>query len=255
MSTPANPDRKVVLLTGASGQIGTAFCRQFAATYDIVAVRHRRPLEVTTQLQSYIDPFAVGTGYDGDPAGSTGQRDAGVFEITADLRAEADVARVVEVSLARFGRIDAVVNAVGAFGPKADLLGAGLAGAPGLYEINALVPTAVAVQVALDLWRHSDRENQARNRVVVNLSAAAAIDAADRTFGMTFGATKAALNMLSLHLAERLQPFKVRVVTVAPAPVPEIVAVERVTAALAAMIEGDETGRVLLLWDDGDELV
>lgn len=247
MSKARTQDRKVVLLTGASGPIGTALCRAYAKRYDIVAVQHERPLAVTTQLQAFVDPLA--------PSGSPAKAAPGVFELTADLLEPSEVARVVEVALARYGRIDAVVNAVGAFGEKSDLLGDGLDVARELYALNALVPIAVAVRVARASWRHEADENRARNRVVVNLSAAAAVDAADRTRGAAFGATKAALQLLSLRLAEELRPFHVRVVAVAPAPVPAIVTAKRVTAAVGAMLEGDETGRVLLLWDDGDELV
>ena len=178
-----------------------------------------------------------------------------VFEITADLREDAEVARVVEVALARFGQIDVLVNTVGAFDRRNQPARSRLVACPGLFTLNALVPTAVAVRVALDFWRHHDLENAARNRVVVNLSAAASVDAADRTWGATFGATKAAQNMLSLRMAEELRPFNVRVVTVAPAPVPEIVTPTRVVSAIGSLIEGDETGSLLLMWDEEDEVV
>jgi NAD(P)-dependent dehydrogenase (short-subunit alcohol dehydrogenase family) len=249
-NAPTAPDRKVVLLTGGSGKIGTAFCERFATTYQIVAVRHRRPLKVASQLQHAVDPFAT------DEESAAAAVLAGeVFEIRADLKVEPEVARVVEVALARFGRIDVLVNAVGGFDGRAELLGGALSRAGELFTLNALVPTAVAVRIALDFWRHHDRDNASRNRVVVNLSATAGVDAADPSAGGAFGATKAAQNMLSMHLAEELRPFNVRVVTVAPAPVPQVVTLARVTSAIAALIEGDETGRLMLMWDDDDELV
>jgi len=247
--TPARRrERKVLLLTGASGPIGSAFAERYGATYDIVAVRHRRPLALATQRQSFFDPF------DATPAAKDAEPGK-LFEITADLREPSEIARVVEVALARFGRIDVLVNAVGSFGGGARLLGSGLEHVTDLFKLNAVVPTAVAVRVALDFWRHHDLDNAARNRVVVNLSASAAVDSADRTFGRTFGATKAALNMLSLHLADELRPFNVRVVTVAPSPVPDVVTIERLVGVVGALIEGDQNGKVLLMWDDEDELV
>ena len=156
-------------------------------------MRHLRPLKVATQLQQFVDPFTA----------EVEDTDANrVFEITADLREDAEVARVVEVALARFGQIDVLVNTIGAFDRRTNLLGAALSPRPDVFTLNALVPTAVAVRVALDFWRHHDLDNAARYRVVVNLSAAASVDAADRTWGATFGATKAAQNMLSLRMAE-----------------------------------------------------
>ena len=56
---PSAPDRKVVLLTGGSGQIGTAFCGRFATTYDIVAVRHRRPLKVASPAPAVRRPLCA----------------------------------------------------------------------------------------------------------------------------------------------------------------------------------------------------
>jgi NAD(P)-dependent dehydrogenase (short-subunit alcohol dehydrogenase family) len=165
------------------------------------------------------------------------------------------VARVIEIAVARFGRIDVVVNAVGGFQRGAELLGDALSRASELFQINAVVPTSVAVQVALEYWRHHDVENAARNRVVINLSAAAAIDSSDPDFGALFGATKAAQNMLSLRLGKEFEAFNVRVVTIAPASVPRLVSIERVTAAVESLIEGDASSQIMLMWADSDELV
>lgn len=249
MTTTSAPERKVVLLTGASSKIGHAFCKNFATTYDIVAVHNGQPLRVPSQHQSYIDPFAP---QEADAPTDTGDS---VFEVTADLREKAEVARVVELALARFGTIDAVVNTIGVLDGGSDLLGSALSRAPELFQLNALVPTEVAVEVALDYWRHHDLDNAERNRVVVNVSTTASVDTSDRSSGVIFGATKAAQNLLSLHLADELRPFNVRVVTVAPAHIPDIVKPRRVASAIASLIEGNETGRILLMWDAADEMV
>ena len=241
------PERKVVLLTGASGQIGTAFCGRYANTYNIVAVRNKRPLTVSSQYQSYFDPFAS------EPDDSVAAAEGSVFEIKADLREPTEVSRVVEVALARFGRIDVIVNAIGSFDTTTNFLGGALTHAPEQFMINAVIPTKVAVAVALGYWRHHDRDNARCNRAVVNISATASIDPGDRCSGVIFGATKAAYNLMTLRLAEELKPYNVRVAAVAPAPVPDIVTLERVTSAIASLIEGDENGRLLLMWDDGDE--
>jgi NAD(P)-dependent dehydrogenase (short-subunit alcohol dehydrogenase family) len=247
MNSVHESDRKVVLLTGASGRIGTALCEKLAPKYDVVGVRNNWPLKVNSQYQAYIDPFVH------EDQSANGIRE--VFEVAADLRHESEVARVIEVALARFGRIDVLVNAVGGFQRGAELLGDALSRAAELFVINAVVPTSVATQVALEYWRHHDRENAAQNRVVINLSAAAAIDPSDTNFAALFGATKAAQNMLSLRLGKEFEAFNVRVMTLAPASVPEPVSLERVTSAVEALIEGDKTGQIMLLWADNDELV
>ena len=246
MTRPSAPDRKVVLLTGASGQIGTAFCGRFATTYDIVAIRHRRSLKVASQLQEFVDPFTA------EVEDAEANR---VFEITADLGEDAEVARVVEVALARFGQIDVLVNTVGAFDRGTTCSSRYLAlagpvhperprpdGGGGAGGTRLLAPP-----------RPGKCGTQPGRRQPV--PAAASVDAADRTWGATFGATKAAQNMLSLRMAEELRPFNVRVVTVAPAPVPEIVTPAHVVSAIGSLIEGDETGRLMLMWDEEDEVV
>jgi NAD(P)-dependent dehydrogenase (short-subunit alcohol dehydrogenase family) len=247
MNATHGTERKVVLLTGASGRVGTAFCQRFATTYDIVAVRHRRPIRVASQHQYFVDPFAPEEPEVGEPGA--------VLEVMADLRHEAEIARVVEVALARFGRIDAVVNAIGAFDARSQLLNASLTRGPELFQLNALVPIAVATRVTLDFWRHHDRENGSHNRVVINLSAAAGLDASDGDSGSMFGATKAALNMLTFRLSDELRPFNVRVVAVAPATLQKVVSIDRVVTAIGTLLEGDASGQMLLLWRDREEMV
>lgn len=61
--------------------------------------------------------------------------------------------------------------------------------------------------------------------------------------------------MLSLRLAEELRPFSVRVNTVAPAPVPRIVTLSRVTSIIESLIKSHEMGRLVLMWDYDDEVV
>ena len=242
----AAPSRKVVLLTGASGTLGTALSRRWAGTYDVVAVCHRRAPDVATNLRSFVDPLGATADLpeNADPA----------FEIHADLTDDGQISRVVELALARHGRIDVLVNAIGRAGPVG-LLNGDLAAAAETIKVNALVPIEMAVEVARRFWRHDDRENAARNRVVINLSASATVDIDDVTLGAATAASKAALNILSSRLADELSVFHVRVNTVAPAPFPSVVGLDRLVDAITALVEGGDTGRLLLLWDDADELV
>ena len=49
--------RPVIILTGAGGRLGSAFCRKYSARYQIVAVWYRRRPVASTHRQYLIDPL------------------------------------------------------------------------------------------------------------------------------------------------------------------------------------------------------
>ena len=94
--------RRVCLLTGASGRLGSYFCSNFADQYDIVAVyRHNRPL-IPAQDATWVDPSA--------PERELAENRQQIFAVRADLTDERECDRVVELALARYDRIDLLVN-------------------------------------------------------------------------------------------------------------------------------------------------
>jgi NAD(P)-dependent dehydrogenase (short-subunit alcohol dehydrogenase family) len=234
--------RPVAVLTGASGRLGTALCERLRSRYDLVAVWHIHAPDVDTDRRMHFDPL--------DPAAAGAE--GTVFEIRADLTERGQIERVVELALARFGRVDALVNAIGR--PiRATLLDDGVEPLSSGFAVNAIAPIAVAIEVARRAWRH-DAGGPVPGRSVVNVSAAAALDVADVSLG-TAAAAKAALNVLTAHLADELRPYQVRANAVAPASFPDVIPLERVVDAVVGLLEGDESGRLLVLWPDSDELV
>lgn len=247
MSAARKAGRKVVLLTGAAGTFGTAFCRKHAARYDIAAVWHRRRPGYATDRQDFVDPL--------DPQTPLDDAATRPMEIQADLAADGEIARVVDLVLARFGRVDVVVNAAGHKG-RGRLVGANtLRNASSAFALNTLVPALVAATVTERYWRDHALDNAAANRSVVNLSAASGLELVPGQEDGVFGSSKAALNMLSGHLADELAMYRVRVNSLAPAPFPQVVKPSRVVAGAVTLIEGEATGRVLAQWQDGDELL
>ena len=83
-------DRRVVVVTGASGGLGVAVCRAFLETGAVVAA-------VSRSGSSFSEPSP------------------NFVEISADLTSAGDAARVVEIVKGRFGRIDALAHLVGGF--------------------------------------------------------------------------------------------------------------------------------------------
>src|SRR4051812_48886793 len=97
--------KRVCLLTGAGGQLGTAFCKLLAHRYQIVAAYRSRPPDVPSQLHQLVDPI--------DPAARIPENEHPVYAVRADLEDDRDVDRLVEVALARFDRVDVLINAAG----------------------------------------------------------------------------------------------------------------------------------------------
>jgi NAD(P)-dependent dehydrogenase (short-subunit alcohol dehydrogenase family) len=237
--------RPVVLLSGASGTLGTAVIRRLAADYDIAAVRWRHPLADGSDREEYVDPL--------DPERSPATPLP--FEIISNLMEPGEITRVVELALAKFGRIDALVNAVGLPRRGSLIRSRTLEFAGRAFQLNALLPVQLAGAVSDAFWRFDEAGNAAANRSVVNVSALASIDTdAGADEGVT-AASKAALNMLTVHLARDIEHLKVRANAVAPAAFPGRVATERVADAVADLLSGKENGRILAMWSDSDELI
>ena len=89
---------KVILVTGGLTGIGRAAAVAFAKQGDTVVVAGRRELEGRT-LEAELKSFG------GD-----------ALFIKADVRSDADIGALVDQVVARFGRIDAAVNAAGTEG-------------------------------------------------------------------------------------------------------------------------------------------
>jgi NAD(P)-dependent dehydrogenase (short-subunit alcohol dehydrogenase family) len=238
--------KRVCLLTGASGTLGSAFCRAHADRYDIVAVYRTRPPAVVSQLQRAVDPLEPGhLPENGHP----------VFAVPADLTQDADLARVVEITLARFDRIDVVIHAAvqPTFG---SILGSGalVASAGDQFRLNVVVPLQLAALVAREFWQRDDRDNRAWNRSWINVSSASATHVYGGRGQSMYAASKAAMNTLTRHMADEFSAIGVRVNAVAPNSFPGIVSTKSVIAGLRELDDGTMTGKILSIGRAGTRL-
>jgi NAD(P)-dependent dehydrogenase (short-subunit alcohol dehydrogenase family) len=235
-------DRRVCLLTGASGRLGTVFCRRYADRYDIVAVTRTRDLRVPTQSQTFVDPLR--------PNARLPANDHPVYEIHADLGDDADLRRVVEVTLARFERIDLLVNAaVHRSNPPLLTIDEDPIEFTQNYVINASAPIRLAVLIAKSFWFGRTEENERFNRNVVNVSSTCGTYPGGHL--IAYGASKAALNFLSGQLATHLGPHGVRVNVLAPPTFPGYVSTQAVADEVVALDKTDGTGTVMVLGKQG----
>jgi NAD(P)-dependent dehydrogenase (short-subunit alcohol dehydrogenase family) len=243
-------ERRVVLLTGAGGLLGDAFCRRWSGTYDIVAVCRDRVPGVPSQHESYVDPLAPGT----EPEENSNR----VFTVFSDLTQPGQVDRVVELALARHGRIDVLVNNAGHMQhhPHGLVDGDGaLEDLPRHLALNVSLPLHLAVRTAQLFWRDRAADNRVHNRSVVNMSSLAGSRVFPGQGQALYAASKAALNQLTRHMADEFDAFGVRVNALAPNSFPRLVPTEEVADAVVRLDRERITGRVIALEGDAPDPV
>lgn len=231
---------KVCLLTGAGGLLGSAFCARFASAYIIAGVYRTRVPLAGAEGESFFDPL--------DPQAPLVENDDRVFRINADLTDDRDLDRVVELVLARYDRIDVLVNGAARM-THASILDAErfFAELSAQLELNAAVPAKLAALIARRFWSTRGPENARLNRCVVNVSSVTSLRVHPGVHLAAYGASKAALNQLTAFMADEFRAFSVRANTLAPTSFPAIVAVEDVVEAIGRLIESDRNGELVVL--------
>jgi NAD(P)-dependent dehydrogenase (short-subunit alcohol dehydrogenase family) len=243
-----NSNRKVCLFTGAGGPLGEMFCRMFGAHYDIVAVLGRRTPNIATQHQWWVDPLAPNT--------PLAENHSSVYALQADLNDENELRRVVEITLARYDRIDILVNGAAA-SHWAPMLNGGklLENAHQHFETNVLLPLRLSTLVADYFWNDRTAENRSNNRSVVNISSTAGVYIYPGQGQSIYSASKAALNYLSMHMGDEFNLLGVRVNALAPTTFPRLIPTETVADSVRRLAESDANGRILILDENGERWV
>lgn len=171
-------DGKVAIITGAAGGIGLATARRYLAEGARVAIAD-------------IDPRRVSAARDAvDPGGER------TLAVTVDVTDRASIDAMVSAVLARFGRIDVLINNAGIFkNYETPLTQVPILELVDMYNVNTLGPLRVT-RAMLPLLERSSRP------VIVNISTGLA-SISDNTGGKAYGyrMSKAALNMFTKTVA------------------------------------------------------
>lgn len=233
-------DKKVCLFLGAGGMLGGAFCHRHAHRYAISAVARRRFPGLPNQHQRFVDPLA--------PEAPLQENADALFVIPADIGAPGQIERVIELTLARFGRIDVLVNSA-SHALWANMLGdERLAqSAEAHFHMNVIVPLRASLALARMFWRTRVDENRAQSRCVINVSSTAGVNLYPGCGQSLYSASKAALNFLTCHMAAEFAELGVRVAATAPNSFPSAVSTEAAADSIARLIDSDVTGRVLVI--------
>lgn len=186
-----NPDRRVVLITGAAKRVGAVIARRLHAAGCDLALHYRRSAAEMRELVDALEAIRPGS----------------TLALQADLADTAALPGLVETTVARFGRLDGLVNNASTF-YATPLDTATEAQWDELFASNAKAPFFLAQAAAPHL-------RAARGAIVNILDIYAERPLADHP---AYCMAKAALRMLTFSLAQALGP-EVRVNGVAPGTV------------------------------------
>jgi NAD(P)-dependent dehydrogenase (short-subunit alcohol dehydrogenase family) len=231
------PVKRVCLLTGASGLLGSAFIQRYADRYQIVAVHNREPLSFPTQEQQFVDPL--------DPSRPLSANGRSVYSIRADISIAAEIDRLVFEVITRFGGVDLLVNGAAVRAWRHLLSAGSLQDDEEVFRVNLLAPLRVSVTLANTFFRLDPTANLALNRNIVNISSTAGLLVYPDLGQALYAASKAALNHLTYHLASEFWDIGIRVNAVAPDTFPGRSSLDEVLAIITGLDEAHETGRVV----------
>lgn len=180
------------LVTGAGGELGGVIAASLLRAGASVAWVGRRRERLEARAKGLIVPL-----------------DRSLF-VAADVRREHDVARAVRAVIRRFGSIDVLINNAGARGPTAPL------GQITLAEWREVVDTNLtgAFLLSRECLPHMLRRRQGR---IINISTV--VSRWGYPLRAAYAASKAALNNLTLTLAQEAGGSNVQVNAICPGPV------------------------------------
>lgn len=180
------------LVTGAGGELGGEIAASLLRAGASVAWVGRRRERLIARAQSLRAPLER------------------CLFAAADVRSERDAARAVRSVLRRFGRVDILVNNAGARGPTAPL------GQIALAEWREVIDTNLtgAFLFSRECLPHMLRQRQGR---IINISTV--VSRWGYPLRAAYAASKAALNSLTLTLAQEAGASNVTVNAICPGPV------------------------------------
>jgi 3-oxoacyl-[acyl-carrier protein] reductase len=181
---------KVALVTGSSGGVGAATVKQLAAKGCSVAINFSKSRAAGEAVAAECEKLG-------------GQ----ALLVQGNVADDADCRRIVAETLARFGRIDFLVNNAGTtkFVAHKNLGGLSAEDFHAIYAVNTIGP--------FQMVRAAEAALRAARGAVVNVSSVAGVYGTGSS--LAYVASKAALNGMTLSLARVLGP-EVRINAVCP---------------------------------------
>ena len=182
--TAQSAEPRVVIVTGGSQGVGLGIARTFLGDGASVVTCAR-------------------TSFDAPPAAQDDEQLARSHHVVADVRKPDDVARVVDETVQRFGRLDVLVNNAGGQ-PPVDMATVSPRFIQAIIELNLTAPI-IAAQAANRVM-----QQQVEGGSIINISSQASMPGSGAGPLAPYGAAKAGLNHVTRSLANAWAP-KVRV--------------------------------------------
>ncbi|KAI5633649.1 enoyl-(Acyl carrier protein) reductase domain-containing protein [Phthorimaea operculella] len=184
---------KVVLVTGASSGIGAATAILFA--------KEGADVSMVGRNQKKLDAVAA-------KVSSVGKAP---LVINADVSKDDDVKRIITETIAKFGKLDVLVNNAGFSKPGTILDGKVLESYDAIMSVN--------VRAVINLTTLAAPHLAATKGNIVNISSAASLLTPSRPFFIAYYVSKAALDHFTRGAALELASSGIRVNSVNPGPV------------------------------------
>lgn len=184
----------VLIVTGGSRGIGAAVARQAARDGYRVVINFRRDQDAAARL-----------------AGEIGETGGSALPLQADVRSEAEVARLFDTAAENFGLVTALVNSAGVTGRAGPFAEVGADTLRRVMDVNVLGTMLCCREAA----RRMAASRGGRGGAIVNLSSGAATLGSPGQY-VWYAASKAAVDGLTLGLARELMPDGIRVNAVSP---------------------------------------
>jgi NADP-dependent 3-hydroxy acid dehydrogenase YdfG len=186
-----NISGKVVVITGASSGLGEATARYLADRGAIVVLGARR----VERLNAVADEITKGGGK--------------ALALATDVTDAAQVQRLVDTAVERFGRIDVMLNNAGLM-PHSPLERRKIADWDRTIDIN-IKGVLYGIAAALP---HMQRQKSGH---VINVSSVAGHSV--RPAGAVYSATKTAVRVISEGLRQEVKPWNIRTTIISPGAV------------------------------------
>ena len=211
-------EKKIILLTGCTGKLGTCFVNNFSNQYKIVGIARNSPQYSNTELLFFQRDILVG------------------------------VNDILDSVLSRYGKIDILIN--NAFwthrGPIEER---SLRELEQEFKMNVFIPLITANRIVSRFWAHNIDYNRAWNNNVLNISSIAAIKIYPGGQSI-YSATKSALNTVTKHMAEEYKKYDIRVNALAPNSFGGdgcLLRTEDICKHIVEIIEGKESGEIRVI--------
>lgn len=229
--------KRICLITGASGVLGTSFIEHFAHRYKIIAVYKQNAIQYATQDQSFVDPLAPE-----QPVSANGHA---VYSFKADISHQDEIKRLIYEITNQFGHIDLLINMAATYARSHLLAPGALIQAETLMKVNVLAPLRFSVELAQNLWRSDLDANLRYNRNIINVSSTSGLYVHPDLGLALYATSKAALNHLTYYLASEFWDIGIRVNAIAPGTFYNQVSIDNVLDAIIDLDNSDLTGKVI----------